>query len=282
DPGDLARVVPPARDLVAPGEDRGGVGSPGVGQARRVPRQGADRGGAQQPLGGHAGPGRALAAHRHGLDERDGQAGPRGADRCALPHRIAADHHDVERLLGNSHVAMVSPLGPSRQARHPPRQVAIRCDRPLCISDIRLRVLDVSSIYMRSGRENLLAAARTLLAERPDHEPTTRELYEAAGVSAPTLYHHFGDKDGLVEAAVDEAFAAYLERKRAVPSTGDLVADFEAGWDMHVTFGVENPALYAVMFGRTSGRRARAARVAEEELRASLVRLDDAGLLVVG
>lgn len=135
---------------------------------------------------------------------------------------------------------------------------------------------------MRSGRENLLAAARTLLAERPDHEPTTRELYEAAGVSAPTLYHHFGDKDGLVEAAVDEAFAAYLERKRAVPSTGDLVADFEAGWDMHVTFGVENPALYAVMFGRTSGRRARAARVAEEELRASLVRLDDAGLLVVG
>lgn len=135
---------------------------------------------------------------------------------------------------------------------------------------------------MRSGRESLLAAARTLLAERPEHEPTTRELYEAAGVAAPTLYHHFGDKDGLIEAVVDDAFAAYLERKRGVPSTGDLVADFEAGWDMHIAFGVENPALYAVMFGRTSGRRSRAAGVAEDELRAALVRLADAGLLVVG
>jgi len=134
---------------------------------------------------------------------------------------------------------------------------------------------------MRSGRENLLAAARTLLAERPEHEPTTRELYEAAGVSAPTLYHHFGDKDGLIEAVVDDAFTAYLERKRAVPSSGDQIADFEAGWDMHIAFGVENPALYAVMFGRTSGRRSGAARVAENELRAALVGLADAGLLVV-
>ena len=45
---------------------------------------------------------------------------------------------------------------------------------------------------------------------------------------------------------VDGALAAYLERKRAGPRTGDLLTDIGAGWDMHTGFGVENPVLYAL------------------------------------
>jgi pyridoxine 4-dehydrogenase len=132
---------------------------------------------------------------------------------------------------------------------------------------------------MTSGRESLLRAARSLLAQRPDHEPSTRELYEAAGVAAPTLYHHFGDKAGLLQAVAEEAFAAYLDRKRAVPRTGNLLADFEAGWDMHIGFGVENPVLYELMYRGTDGRRAPAAQTAATELRRGLDRMAGAGLL---
>ncbi|WP_040801270.1 TetR/AcrR family transcriptional regulator [Nocardia higoensis] len=132
---------------------------------------------------------------------------------------------------------------------------------------------------MESGRTRLLEAALALLAEHPERAPSTRELYEAANVAAPTLYHHFGTKDGLMEAAVDEAFSAYLERKRAVPRTGDLIADFAAGWDMHVGFGVENPILYALMYGREDGRHSRAAQTAETELRRAVELLADAGIL---
>lgn len=124
-----------------------------------------------------------------------------------------------------------------------------------------------------------MAAARSLLAEHPGREPSTRELYEAAGVAAPTLYHHFGDKDGLLQAVTEEAFAAYLERKRAVPRSGDLLVDFAAGWDMHVGFGVEHPLLYALMHDREEGRSTRAAQIAEEELRHGLERLAKTGLL---
>jgi AcrR family transcriptional regulator len=127
-----------------------------------------------------------------------------------------------------------------------------------------------------------MEAARTLLAEHPEREPSTRELYEAAGVAAPTLYHHFGTKDGLLEAVVDEAFAAYLERKHTVPRTGDLLVDFAAGWDMHIGFGVENPVLYALMYRREEGRRSRAAQAAEAELRRGLEQLAGAGLLRIG
>lgn len=127
-----------------------------------------------------------------------------------------------------------------------------------------------------------MGAARSLLADHPGREPSTRELYEAAGVAPPTLYHHFGTKDGLLEAVVEEAFSAYLERKRGVARTGDLLIDFAAGWDMHIGFGVENPVLYTLMYGRGDGRQSRAAQTAEAELRRGLGQLADAGLLRIG
>ncbi|WP_199256159.1 TetR/AcrR family transcriptional regulator [Mycolicibacterium mengxianglii] len=134
---------------------------------------------------------------------------------------------------------------------------------------------------MESGRQRLIEAARALLAEHPDREPSTRELYEAAGVAAPTLYHHFGTKEGLLDAVAEDAFATYVERKNAVPDTGDLLADFTAGWDMHIEFGVQNPVLYRFMFGRTDGRRCEVAQKAETELRRRLARFADEGLLQI-
>lgn len=96
-------------------------------------------------------------------------------------------------------------------------------------------------------------------------------------MAAPTLYHHFGTKEGLLDAVVEQAFGEYLQRKDGMLRTGDLVADFGAGWDLHVEFGVANPALYALMYspGRTSAAAARA----DQHLRTALTRMRDAGLL---
>ncbi|MBO1753909.1 TetR/AcrR family transcriptional regulator [Allobranchiibius sp. CTAmp26] len=132
---------------------------------------------------------------------------------------------------------------------------------------------------MPSGRTRLLDAATELLAAQPSHEPSTRELYEAAGVAAPTLYHHFGTKEGLLDAVVERAFADYLQRKHGMLRTGDLVTDFCAGWDLHVEFGVANPTLYALMY--SPGRVSAAAATADTHLRAALERMRDAGLLRV-
>jgi AcrR family transcriptional regulator len=132
---------------------------------------------------------------------------------------------------------------------------------------------------MESGRQRLIDAALSLLAEHPGSEPSTRELYELAGVAAPTLYHHFGTKEGLLEAVVEQAFSAYLERKNAVLDTGDLLADFAAGWDMHIDFGVQNPVLYRLMYSGARGRRCGAAQKADAELRRQLTRFAEEGLL---
>jgi AcrR family transcriptional regulator len=131
--------------------------------------------------------------------------------------------------------------------------------------------------YMISGRTKLLNAARTLLTAQPELEPSTRDLYEAAGVAAPTLYHHFGTKEGLLDVVVEQAFGEYVERKRGMVRSGDLIADFVAGWELHVEFGVANPVLYALMYA--PARTSSAAAAADELLRVGLQRMDDAGVL---
>jgi len=99
-------------------------------------------------------------------------------------------------------------------------------------------------------RTRILETAAGLLAQSPDADISTRAICDAAGVTAPTLYHHFGDKDGLLAAVVDFGWAAFLETKRAVAAVvHDHVADdVRAGWDNHLEFARENPNFYQLMW----------------------------------
>jgi AcrR family transcriptional regulator len=75
-------------------------------------------------------------------------------------------------------------------------------------------------------RARIIDITAELLAASPTGQISTRAVCDAAGVTPPTLYHHFGDKDGLLHAVVADGFGRYLARKRAVGTTGDVVADF--------------------------------------------------------
>ncbi len=77
---------------------------------------------------------------------------------------------------------------------------------------------------------------------------STRAVCEAAGVTAPTLYHHFGDKDGLVDAVVTFGFSQYTVPEPALDA--DPLLALRRGWDRHVAFGLEHPAFYALLYGR--------------------------------
>src|SRR6202046_4262446 len=99
-------------------------------------------------------------------------------------------------------------------------------------------------------RPPLLETAAGLLAQSADADVSTRAVCDAAGVTAPTLYHHFGDKDGLLAAVVDFGWAAFLETKLAAAAViHDHVADdVRAGWDNHLEFARENPSFYKLMW----------------------------------
>lgn len=132
-----------------------------------------------------------------------------------------------------------------------------------------------------SAKHRLLEAAARLLVEK-GIGVSTRAICEAAGVTAPTLYHYFGDRDGLMQAVVAHGFANYLASKRALESTGDPVEDIRRGWTDHNDWGTSNPEFYALMYGLVKpGHHAAAADEAEQLL---VEKLEDAarrGLLRV-
>jgi AcrR family transcriptional regulator len=68
----------------------------------------------------------------------------------------------------------------------------------------------------RENRARLLAAAKTLFAERGAQETTMQEVARAAGVGQGTLYRHFADKSELCQALIKEDIAAFQERVGAV------------------------------------------------------------------
>jgi len=117
-------------------------------------------------------------------------------------------------------------------------------------------------------RSRILEAAAGLLAQSADVDVSTRAVCDAARVTAPTLYHYFGDKDGLLAAVVDFGWAAFLETKRAVAAVvHDHVADdVRAGWDNHLEFARENPSFYKLMWSPAVAANSGAVREAYQML----------------
>jgi len=117
-------------------------------------------------------------------------------------------------------------------------------------------------------KTRILEAASELLARSADADISTRAVGEAAGVTAPTLYHHFGDKEGLLAAVVDFGWAAFLESKRATAAVvhEHVADDIRAGWDNHLEFARENPHFYKLMWSPAVSANSTAFREAFEML----------------
>jgi AcrR family transcriptional regulator len=97
-------------------------------------------------------------------------------------------------------------------------------------------------------RDRLLLAAAELLESAGGEDVSTRAICERAGVRSPTLYHHFGSKERLLDAVVSHGFRAFLAS--SPPTDDDPIERIRTGWDLHVRFGLENPSFYALVYGR--------------------------------
>lgn len=134
-------------------------------------------------------------------------------------------------------------------------------------------------------REQILRAAVRLLAEAGPaglSGLSTRAVAAAAGVQTPALYRLFTDKDGLLDAVASFGFESYLAEKRAFEPGEDPIDDLRRGWEVHVEFGLANPAIYTLMYGNVQpGRRPAAAAENRAILRGMLERANARGLLRV-
>lgn len=131
-------------------------------------------------------------------------------------------------------------------------------------------------------RDRIVEAVAALLAEGGREAVSTRAVSSAAGVQAPTIYRQFGDMGGLLDAVASHGFASYLQQKTASAPVDDPVDALRRGWDLHVAFGLANPAVYALMYADARpATESSAARAAAAMLRALVERVAAAGRLRV-
>jgi AcrR family transcriptional regulator len=132
---------------------------------------------------------------------------------------------------------------------------------------------------MIDTRQEILDATAALLEKTGAEQVSIRDVCQAAGVTAPTVYHHFGDKKALLEAVAAEGFRRYLGAKHSREPSADPLADLRRGWEDHVDFGLTHPAFYRLMYGTPNAEEQPPAREGHRVLVRILDRLAEAGRL---
>ena len=144
---------------------------------------------------------------------------------------------------------------------------------------VRSLVLTSRALSSETTRRAILAAAEHLLATHGEDGLSIRELCARAGVTAPTVYHHFGDKRGLVDRVVNDCFAAFdraLARRRP---PADPVAALAWSFDRYLEYGLRHPTHYRLMFQQRGARRTPAGLAAYDRLRRTVAAIAAAGRL---
>jgi AcrR family transcriptional regulator len=99
-------------------------------------------------------------------------------------------------------------------------------------------------------RRAIVTAALEILSETQSVEFSLRELARRAGVSHNAPYKHFADKRELLAAVSTAGFELLTQRMRKeITAQRDARAQLFALWRAYIQQGVENPALYRLMFG---------------------------------
>jgi len=97
------------------------------------------------------------------------------------------------------------------------------------------------------ARREILDATEAILVEDGYDGFSMRKLALRCGCTAPTIYHYFGDKTGLIDALLEQRFGELVGRLRAVDLGPDPVENM---WNLArawVHFGRDNPTHYQLL-----------------------------------
>ena len=128
-------------------------------------------------------------------------------------------------------------------------------------------------------RRAILDAAEHLLASRGEDGLSVREVCARAGVTPPTIYHHFGDKQALVDRVVDDCFEAFDRSFAGRAAPNDPLERLRWSFDRYVEYGVAHPKHYRLMFHRSHARPTPAGLASYDGLRRLVAAVDEAGRL---
>ena len=99
-------------------------------------------------------------------------------------------------------------------------------------------------------RGEILAAAEELLVETADESAVSiRAIADRVGVTAPSIYRHFADKDTLILSVVESVFGRLDEAlEAAAADAADPFDEVMRKGRAYVAFGLAHPEHYRLLF----------------------------------
>ncbi|MHB8464387.1 MAG: TetR/AcrR family transcriptional regulator [Acidimicrobiales bacterium] len=99
-------------------------------------------------------------------------------------------------------------------------------------------------------REEIIAAATALLIEHGGEAGVSiRAIADAVGVTPPSIYLHFADKDELIVAVSDDRFQELDRLMGTVAATAtDPLDEVRKRGEAYIRFGLDNPEQYRILF----------------------------------
>ena len=120
------------------------------------------------------------------------------------------------------------------------------------------------SRHREEARRAILDATEAILLEDGVELFSIRKLAARCGFTAPTIYHYFRDKDGLIGALLEERFSRLLQRVRRVKLGPDPVANMREHARAYLRFGSSNPTFYQLMMRGARDGQERTVRAADQ------------------
>jgi len=106
----------------------------------------------------------------------------------------------------------------------------------------------VYTVYFVKTSEKIAKATRRILDREGAGAVSIRRVAEAVGITPMAIYRHYPDRAALLNALADAGFAELtgsLGKKRL---TGSPEARLLRMMDIYMTFSIENPRLFELMF----------------------------------
>ena len=131
-------------------------------------------------------------------------------------------------------------------------------------------------------RERIVRGAAELLVSGGRGAVTTRAVAGHVGVSPPTIYRLFGEKNGLLSAVAEYGYTSFLAAKSPLRPSDDPVDDLRSAWSLAVEFGLSHAELFLLMYSEPhSAAMAAAVQGGNQRMLARVQRVAAAGRLRV-
>lgn len=100
----------------------------------------------------------------------------------------------------------------------------------------------------REMQKLILDAAKKLFVEEGFEKVNIRRIAEAIEYSVGTIYLYFKDKDEILHALHTIGFEEFYRRQQTILSIDDPLERLRKHAEVYVSFGLENPEYYDLMF----------------------------------